>query len=168
LAINVVVTCVLSLVPTLSGTSLAAAQSNPTCTQLVVAATSVGGADGVGSVTIVLVNAGGRCGLLGYPTIQFFEPSSTHLVGHDVHRATMVFAEPVPRRVTLARGAVASVGVSWSDDPQAHQTCSRTRWVNVVMPSSTQLNYQPSLNALPCGSAIWVTPIEAGVRPRLS
>jgi hypothetical protein len=155
---------VIALVPVRAG----ATASPPRCRQLVVASTTVEGADGVGSVTILLANVGGRCELQGYPTVQFFESRFTHLIGHDIHRATMVFAAPAPNRVTLARGSVASIGVSWSNDPKVHQTCSRTQWANVVLPSAGRLNFQPSLNAVPCGNDIWVTPIEAGARPKLS
>jgi hypothetical protein len=165
LAITVVLGCVLALAPVLSSAASTALSSAPTCTRLAVATTTVEGADGVGSTTILLVNVGGRCELSGYPVVQFFEPRFNHLVGRDLHRSTMVFASPAPKRVTLAHDGVASVGVSWSDDPRAHQTCSRTQWVNVVMPSSGQLNFQPSLNAVPCGTDVWVTPIEAGPRP---
>jgi hypothetical protein len=168
IAISVVVGCVLALAPLLASAASTALSSVPTCTHLAVAATTVEGADGVGSTTIILVNVGGRCDLFGYPVVQFFEPKFSHLVGHDLHRSTMVFASPTPKRVALAHDGVASVGVSWSDDPQPHQICSRTQWANVVMPSSGQLNFQPSLNAVPCGTDVWVTPIEAGARPTIS
>jgi uncharacterized protein DUF4232 len=157
---------VASLPITLAATPALA--SSPSCAHLVVAATSVEGADGVGSVAILLVNVGGRCVVEGYPTVQFFEPRFTHLIGRDLHRATMVYASPPPTRVTLGHGMVASIGVSWSNDPQRHQICSRTQWLNVVLPVKSRLNFQPSLNAVPCGNDVWVTPVELGTQPRIA
>jgi hypothetical protein len=79
----------------------------------------------------------------------------------------MVFAEPAPRRVTLGRGDVASVGVAWNDNPNPHQSCPSTQWINVVLTQSVNhLNYEPPTNATPCGNNIWVTPIEAGASPK--
>jgi hypothetical protein len=158
---------VVSVVPVLARSTVALA-STPECANLVVASTTVEGADGVGSVAIVIANVGGRCELEGYPTVQFFEPRFARLIGRDIHRATMVYAAPKPKRVTLTHGMDASFGVSWSNDPQAHQTCSRTQWANVVLPDTRRLNFQPSLNAVPCGDVVWVTPIELGAQPKIA
>jgi hypothetical protein len=133
---------------------------------LVYAATSVQGANGVESTSILLVNVGVRCVFKGYPTIQFSEPRFPALVGHDVHAATTEYASPKPTRVTLGNGMVASVGVSWRNVPQPHQVCATTRWVNVVLPVGRQLFFETSLAAVNCGTAIWVTPIEAGGLPK--
>jgi len=130
--------------------------------------TSVGGGDGAGYVTVLFVNAGGRCSMRGFPTVQFYSTRVAHLVGHDVHRSSMIFREPVARRVTLAHDCVASVGVSWQNDPTPHQSCPRTEWANVVVPDGRHSNFQPSISARPCGNAIWITPFEAGPQPSLS
>jgi hypothetical protein len=140
----------------------------PSCNHLVVASTPVEGADGAGYMTILFVNLGSRCVLTGYPSVQFFEPRATHLIGHDVHLASMVFAEPAPSRVALANGMVASIGVTWQDDPKRNQSCRSTQWANVVLPSKDRQNFQPSVNAKPCGSDVWVTPFETRAQPKLN
>jgi hypothetical protein len=137
----------------------------PSCTRLVVGTSTVEGTDGSGYLTILFANAGATCQLEGFPSVHFFEPNITHLVGHDVHRSSMVFASPGPRRIVLTRGKVASVGVTWNDDPKAGQGCPSTQWLNVVLPGPNRENYQPSLNAKPCGTALWVTPFESGAQP---
>jgi hypothetical protein len=167
LTVSPVALCFIATLPVLIASTPAAAGLSA-CNHLVVANTSVQGADGTGSTSVLLVNVGSRrCALEGYPSIQFYEPRYTHLVGRDVHGATMEYAAPAPKRVTLGPGTVASFGVSWSNDPQPHQACSRTQWMNVVIADHGQLSFQTSLNAVPCGSEIWVTPIEAGGLPKI-
>lgn len=151
-----------------SSASAAAAPSASTCDHLVVAMTSVGGGDGAGYVTVLFVNVGARCTMRGFPSVMFFSPQVGHLTGRDVRRSSMIFREPAAHRVTLARGGVASVGVSWQNDPIPHQSCPRTQWANVVMPDARRSNFQPSISARPCGSAIWMTPFETGAQPSLT
>jgi len=164
LAVALVAALVVALVPTLASATQAAS-STPSCTRLVVGTTTVEGADGAGYLTILFANAGVTCELSGYPSVQLFVPHATRLRGHDVHRSSMVFVELAPRRVILEHGQVASVGVTWSDDPKSHQTCSTTQWANVVLPGPTRQNCQPSANATPCGTTVWVTPFEDGAEP---
>jgi uncharacterized protein DUF4232 len=165
-AVAMVLLWAVATLPFLSSSTSAAAAKLPQCMNLVVAATSVQGTQQVGSTSILLVNVGGRCVFEGYPTIQFSEPRFTHLIGHDIHRATVEYASPKPKRVTLGNGMVASIGVSWGNVAPPHQVCSLTRWMNVVLPVGRQLFFETSLVAMPCGSAIWVTPIEAGALPK--
>jgi hypothetical protein len=156
-----------AFVPAVASASRAVAPP-PSCTHLVVATSTVEGADGAGYATVLFVNTGATCELEGYPTVKFFVTKASHLIGHDIHHASMVFAEPSPHRVILARGVVASVGVTWQDDPQPHQSCSTASWINVVLPGPNRENYQPSINAKPCGSNVWVTNFESGARPRFT
>lgn len=165
--IAVVVASVALGVP-LSSATAGAAPSASTCDHLVVAMTSVGGGDGAGYVTVLFVNVGARCTLRGFPTVMFFAPQVDRLIGRDAHRSSMIFREPAARLVSLAHGGVASVGVSWQNDPTPHQSCPRTQWANVVMPDARHSNFQPSISARPCGSAIWITPFETGAQPSLT
>jgi hypothetical protein len=141
----------------------------PGCTtnQLDVLASNWFGAAGNGSMAFDLVNRGARCRIGGYPTVKFQNGSGIAVDWHDIHRSSMLFAEPKAVTVTLTHGSVATFGVSWADNPVNNQTCLVT--ANALVELSHGVGNFWGLvpiNPEPCGRTLWVTPIEPGAWPR--
>ena len=159
------------------GTSASAtAAHTPGCAshQLEVLASSWFGAAGTGAMTFDIVNRGPACRIAGYPQVTFQNASNVVVDHHDVHESSMLFAEPRVVTVTLARGGVATFGVSWSDNtvnylPYNNQTCPKTSSALVVLRQGVgSLWGQVPTDPRPCGGWLLVTPIEPGAWPRLS
>lgn len=141
-------------------------QPVPSCTRLVVAAGTTEGGLGTGTLVLLLANAGPRCEVGGYPRVEFFSVHGVAVDTRDLHVSSMFYAEPRSRTVALAHNGVASVGVSWSDNPINHETCPRVAWATVTLPHGVgSLSGSPGVWASPCGGSLTVTPIEVGPVP---
>jgi hypothetical protein len=102
----------------------------------------------------------------GYPRVEFFNVHGDAVDTKDLHVSSMFYAEPRPRIIVLAHNGVASVGLSWADNPVNHQTCPRAAWATVTLPNDMRtLSSSPGVWASPCGGYLMVTPIEAGPVP---
>jgi hypothetical protein len=131
------------------------------------------GVAGNGFMAIGIANTGATCRIGGYPLVEFFNLKSVAINRRDYHDSSMVFAEPRSVTVTLRHGGSASVGVSWSDNPvtllNGHTvTCPATGSLTIELLNGvgnlSGLLYETSVR--PCGSAVDVTPVEAGAWPR--
>jgi hypothetical protein len=138
------------------------------CTHLVVATTTMGGAGGTGEVTLLFANAGARCEVRGYPHVSLFNSSGLMTKSSNQHKSSYIFAEPRPAAVVLSRDEVASVGLSWSDNPVNDQSfsksCPRAAWLDVTLPSGADVG-EPTFRGAPCGGSLFVTPFELGPVP---
>ena len=113
------------------------------------------------------VNRGNRCRIKGYPSVTFVDPSDLGADAHDLHRSSMIFAEPKAEVVTLGRGGVATFGVSWSDNPIGTQACPVTARAQIQLRQGIgSLWGLVPINPSPCGGTLFVTPIESGTWPR--
>ncbi len=114
-----------------------------------------------------IVNRGARCRIGGYPTVTFVTPQDVVADGHDVHRPSTFFAEPVASTLSLALGGVATFGVTWDDNAVGKQTCLGTARAQVVLSQGVgNLSSLLPINPAPCGGTLTVTPIEPGTWPR--
>jgi len=164
----------LSCVPILTTSASATTAPIPGCTsnQLEVLASDWFGAAGAGAMAFDIVNRGPSCRIGGYPEVTFQNASAVAVDHHDVHESSMLFAEPRVVTVTLARGGVATFGVSWNDNtvnnlPYNNQTCPRTSSALVVLRQGVgSLWGQVPIDPRPCGDWLLVTPIEHGTWPR--
>lgn len=155
---------------TLSGVGAGAASSvvRP-CSRLVVAAGSEEGAGGTGAVVLLLGNAGSKCVVEGYPRVEFVTAHGVVVDTRNLHRSSMIFAEPPVRPVVLVHGAVASVGVSWTDTPVNGEACPQVAWSDVSLSNGVgSFSGNPAVWAAPCGGWLMVTPIEFGPTPRMA
>lgn len=140
--------------------------SIPLCSRLVVATGASQGAGGTGTLVILVANAGQRCELKGYPKVEFFSARGVAIDTRDLHQNSAFYAEPKPRTVVLATNGVASVGLSWGDNPVDNQTCKPAAWSNITLPLGAHApSYSPAVLASPCGGYLIVTPLEAGPVP---
>jgi hypothetical protein len=155
---------VLTLMANVALSSPAGVHVTPACSRLVVGATSTGGAGGTGETTLLIANSGPPCEIEGYPRIELFSASGSLMKTTNTHSESYIFAEPAPRTVVLAQGAVASVGVSWSDNPVNNERCARAAWMEVSLPNGATIG-SPNFRGAPCGGYLWVTPFEAGPLP---
>jgi hypothetical protein len=148
-------------------TGAATTTITPDCTHLVVAGGSFEGAAGTGSMVILVANAGKRCGLEGFPKVVFNNSHGAVVDGLNRHRSSMVYGMPQPRFITLPPGGVASIGVSWADNPVNNQKCPLAAFADVSLPSGIgRLSGSPGLfEVAPCGGTLYVTPLEAGAVP---
>lgn len=156
-------------VPTLVTSVSATTVLVPECTtnQIELLASGWFGAAGSGGMAFDVVNRGARCRIGGYPNVTFLNASALAVDNHDVHDPSMLFAEPREATVTLARGSVATFGVSWADNPIGKQTCPPTARALVVLSRGVgNLWGEVPINSQPCGRTLWVTPIESGAWPR--
>lgn len=125
------------------------------------------GAGGMGAMVFDIVNRGARCRIGGYPTVTFVTPQDFIADGHDLHRPSMFFAEPVASTLSLAQGGVGTFGVSWDDNPVGKQTCPGTARARVVLRRGLgNLSSLLPINPSPCGRNLLVTSIEPGTWPR--
>jgi hypothetical protein len=159
--------------PAFVGSPSSAVSPLPPCTsnQLTVLASGWIGAAGTGAMAFDIANRGPSCRIGGYPEVTFLNASAVTVDRHDVHKSSMLFAEPRALTVTLARGGVATFGVSWGDNPvnnqPYNQTCPRTSSAVVVLRQGVgNLWGQVPINSRPCGGWLLVTPIEPGAWPR--
>lgn len=155
--------------PIFAGALSAATASTPGCSsgQLYVLASGWYGAAGSGSMAFDIVNRGNRCRIKGYPSVTFVDPSDLGADAHDLHRSSMIFAEPKAEVVTLGRGGVATFGVSWSDNPIGTQACPETARAQIQLRQGIgSLWGLVPINPSPCGGTLFVTPIESGTWPR--
>ena len=138
----------------------------PRCSRLVIAAGTTEGGLGTGSLVILLANAGKRCEIEGYPRVQLFNVHGSLINTVNLHKSSMFYAEPRPRNIVLPHNGVASVGLSWGDNPVGNETCSRASWATIMLPENVVIQANsPSVSATPCGQDLFVTPIEAGPIP---
>jgi len=156
-------------IPTLATSVSATSAPVPECTtnQLVLLASGWFGAAGTGAMAFDVVNQGARCRIGGYPNVTFLNASALAVDSHDVHVSSMLFAEPRTVTLTLARGGVATFGVSWADNPIGNQTCPATARALVELRQGVgSLWGEVPINPEPCGRTLMVTPIESGAWPR--
>ena len=164
----------LGLVPIFatSGSATTARIAGCTSNQLEVLASDWFGTAGAGAKTFDIVNRGPSCRIAGYPEVTFQNASAVAVDHRDVHQLSMLFAEPRVVTVTLARGGVATFGVSWNDNtvnnlPYNNQTCPKTSSALVVLRQGVgSLWGQVPIDPRPCGGGLLVTPIERGTWPR--
>ena len=166
---------ILSLMSIVGTSASATAAHIPGCAshQLEVLASNWFGAAGTGAMTFDIVNRGLACRVAGYPQVTFQSASNVVVDHHDVHESSMLFAEPRVVTVTLARGGVATFGVSWSDNEvnnlPYNQTCPKTTSALVVLRQGVgSLRGLVPIDSRPCGGWLLVTPIEPGAWPRFS
>jgi hypothetical protein len=129
------------------------------------------GAGGTGAMTFDIVNRGPACRLRGYPSVSFENASALGVDHRDVHESSMLFAEPRAAAVSLARGGVATFGVSWSDNQvnnlPYNKACPETARAIVNLEGGVGSLYgEVPINSRPCGGVLFVTPIESGTWPR--
>jgi hypothetical protein len=123
-------------------------------------------------MVIDLANRGATCRIGGYPQVTFYNAKSVAVDHHDIYEKSMAFTEPRSVTVTLAHGAAASIGVTWSDNVVNNQpyntTCPTT--VTVLVNLRKGVGHLWGLlevvSARPCGGSVSVTPIESGAWPR--
>jgi hypothetical protein len=138
----------------------------PACSRLVVAAGTTEGGLGTGALVILFANAGKRCQIEGYPRVQLFNAHGATIDSINLHKSSMFYAEGRPRKIVLPHNGVASVGLSWDDNPVGHETCSRSAWATITLPDGAMIQADsPSVSATPCGGNLFVTSIEAGPIP---
>ena len=162
--------------PIVGAPASATAARIPGCAsnQLEVLVSNWFGAAGTGAMTFDIINRGLACRIAGYPQVTFQNASDLAVDHHDVHQSSMLFAEPRVVTVTLARGGVATFGVSWNDSevnnlPYNNQTCPKTTSALVVLRQGVgSLWGQVPIDPRPCGGWLLVTPIEPGAWPRLN
>ena len=157
-------------VPALVGSISGASTQAHTCTtnQLGLLASGWFGAAGSGGMVFDVVNRGARCRIGGIPNVTFLDASAMAVDNRNVHRSSMLFAEPKVALLTLARGGVATFGVSWADNPISNQTCPRTARAVVVLSQGVgSLWGEVPIDPEPCGRTLFVTPLESGTWPRL-
>jgi hypothetical protein len=144
----------------------AASPSIPLCSHLVIAAGTTEGGLGTGTVVILIANSGKRCQIEGYPRVQLFDDHGALMNTISLHKSSSFFAEPKPHRIVLSHNGVASVGLSWNDNPVGNQTCPRAAWANITLPEGIMIEANsPDVSATPCGGALYATSIEAGPVP---
>lgn len=125
------------------------------------------GAGGTGAMAFDIVNRGARCRIGGYPSVTFLSASDFGIDHRDLHRSSMLFAEPKSIALNLPRGGVATFGVSWNDNTVGSQTCPDTARAQVVLNDGVgNLSGLVPVNSAPCGGILMVTPIESGSWPR--
>ena len=156
-----------TLTASAAGSSSPAVRTSiPRCSNLVVAASTTEGAGGTGGLVLLFANVGSRCVVGGFPRIVFFNSQGNEIDTRDVHSSSMFYAEPKPRSITIGHDGVASVGLSWQDNPVNSQTCPRAAWATVTLSSGgRQITGSPAVSASPCGGYVFVTPLEAGPKP---
>jgi hypothetical protein len=114
-----------------------------------------------------IVNRGALCRIGGFPTVQFLNGFGIAVDNHDIHRASMLFAEPKVMTLTMRHGSVLTFGVSWADNPVNNQTCKVTANARVSLGDGVgHLSGEVPINPEPCGGNLWVTPIESGAWPQ--
>lgn len=164
-----VIGLVLYAAPTISSSASAAAVRISGCStnQVEVLASGWFGAMGSGGMAFDIVNRGVRCRIGGYPSVSFLNKYALVVDSHDIHISSMLFSEPKEVPVTLPRGAVATFGVSWDDNPIGKQTCPMTARAVVVLSQGVgNLWGEVPINSEPCGGTLQVTPIESGTWPQ--
>jgi len=135
--------------------------------QLDVLASNWLGAAGNGAMAFDIVNRGALCRIGGFPTVQFLNGFGIAVDNHDIHRASMLFAEPKVMTLTMRHGSVLTFGVSWADNPVNNQTCKVTANTRVSLGDGVgHLPGEVPINPEPCGGNLWVTPIESGAWPQ--
>jgi hypothetical protein len=168
LLISTIIAIALSplVVATQEATASDTSPSIPLCSRLVIAAGTTGGGLGTGSLVILLANAGKRCEIEGYPRVQLFNVHGALINTVNLHKSSMIYAEPRPRTIVLPHNGVASVGLSWGDNPVGNETCSRAAWATIMLPEGVVIQANsPSVSATPCGHYLFVTSIQAGPVP---
>jgi Protein of unknown function (DUF4232) len=160
-----VVALVTPLTPLAIRGSASAAATIPICSHLVVATTPQEGAGGTGASSILFANSGKRCEIKGYPHVALFSEAGSKLKSYNWHQKSYIFAEPKPEVVVLSHNEVASVGLSWSDNPVDNEGCPRAAWLDVSLPNGTDVG-GPDFRGAPCGGGLFVTPFELGPYPR--
>jgi len=161
------------VVPVIGGSGSSAAPEVPPCSSEFVEVLASGwfGAAGTGAMAFDVVNRGAACRIGGYPTVSFENASAIAVDHRDVHESSMLFAEPRATVVILARGGVATFGVSWSDNPVNNKpydtACPETaRAVIGPLHGVGNLYADVPINPRPCAGELLVTPIELGSWPR--
>ena len=161
------------VVPVIGATGSSAAREVQSCSSEFVEVLASGwfGAAGTGAMTFDIINRGATFRISGYPTVSFENASAIAVDHRDVHESSMLFAEPRATVVTLARGGVATFGVSWSDNPVNNEpyntTCPETaRAVIGLLHGVGSLFGDVPINPRPCFGDLLVTPIEPGSWPR--
>jgi len=137
------------------------------CSNLIIGAGSPGAAAGSAWMEVLVVNDGTRCQIRGYPTMQFFDSKGKLIDRIDQHTGVGEYATPSPKRVILDHWAVASFGITWSDNPVGSQHCPTAAWANISLPGSAVASSSSSVGVdiAPCGGGVTVTPIELGAVP---
>jgi len=156
-------------VPAIAHSAVANSVPTQACktSQVVLLSSGWWGAGGTGGMAFDIVNLGARCRIGGYPTVSFLNSSAIAVDGRNIHKSSMLFAEPTATTVTLKSGGVATFGVAWADNPAGSETCPSTARAIVVLRQGVgNLWGEVPINSEPCGRALWVTPIESGSWPR--
>jgi hypothetical protein len=122
-------------------------------------------------MTFDIVNRGPACRIGGYPSVAFENARAMGVDSRDLHKSSMLFSEPRETVVELARGGVATFGVSWSDNQVNGQSynkaCPETARAIVTLSRGVgSLSSENPINSRPCGDVLLVTPIEPGPWPR--
>lgn len=159
----------LGLLPVCSISSSGATALPPGCNsnQLEVLASNWLGAAGNGAMAFDIVNRGAHCRIGGIPTVEFLNGSGIAVDNHDLHRASMLFAEPKVTMLSVKHGGVVTFGVSWADNPVNNQTCQVTATARVELSHGVgHVSGEVPINPEPCGGYLWVTPIELGAWPQ--
>jgi hypothetical protein len=142
----------------------------PACTsdQLQVLDSQWLAAAGNGAMAFDVVNSGASCRLEGYPSVAFFDAKGRAVDKRDFHNSSsMTFAEPRDSIVTLARGGVATFGVSFSDNPVNNDSCPEAASAVVQLHGGVGSFWgEFRIGLSPCGGGLLVTPIELGAWPR--
>jgi hypothetical protein len=164
--------------PVLTPAPSFASSKVPECShaQLEVAAvSSSGAAAGSVGVPFLIANTGkSACSLRGYPTLSFFTLSGKPIKATVQHGRSQVFAGPKPVSVTIARNAVATFGMSYSDGFQVAKDTSACKvgYVNIGLPSidPSHERSQAVLIFDMCRSnhQVSTTSIESGATPRVN